>query len=355
VRKIIHIDMDAFYASVEQREKPSTIGKPLVVAHEGLRSVVCAASYEARAYGVRSAMPAVKARELCPGLIFIPPRISFYKQVSEQVFSIFARHTNIIEPLSLDEAFLDVTENKQNILSARQIAQSIRHDIRTELCLAASAGVSYNKFLAKLASDQAKPDGIFVIPPDKGMAYIMDLPVGKFFGIGPVSEAKLLQAGIKTGADLYKCDKVWLAKNFGKMGVRLYSIARGWDDRPVEPGKKRQSVGAELTFKQDISGLHLIFNSLEEVFLEAHSRMGASLEIPRTISLKIKYEDFEQLTRSKSLTGYTADLQEWKSALLSLCDTSILFAKKIRLIGVSFSNFEAHNRLGSQKTISFQK
>jgi len=253
VRKIIHIDMDAFYASVEQRDNPDLRGKPVAVGGSRERGVVAAASYEARKFGVRSAMPSVTAQRQCPGLIFVKPRFDVYKAISQQIRAIFAEHTPIIEPLSLDEAYLDVTENLQSIPLARDIALAIRAKIKAETDLNASAGISYNKFLAKLASDYRKPNGQYVITPEMGPGFVETLLVGKFHGIGPATNAKMQGLGIFTGLDLRKQDLAFLEANFGKAGAYYYSISRVIDERPVRANRIRKSVGAENTFSSDLT------------------------------------------------------------------------------------------------------
>ena len=251
-RKIVHIDMDAFYASVEQRDDPQLRGKPVVVAWRGNRSVVCAASYEARAFGVRSAMPAIRAERLCPQAIFIPPDFTRYRAVSRATREIFLRHTDLIEPLSLDEAYLDVTENKTNLPTATRVARAIRQQIRDELSLTASAGVASNKFLAKIASDWRKPDGLFVIQPEEAEAFLIPLPVGRIPGVGKVTEKNLEDLNIKTVADLRAQDLSALEARFGRYGLRLYQLARGIDNSPVVPDRPTKSISAEDTFPQDV-------------------------------------------------------------------------------------------------------
>src|SRR6202048_3147850 len=251
-RKIVHIDMDAFYASVEQRDNPELLGKPVVVAWRGNRSVVCAASYEARKFGVRSAMPAVRAERLCPNATFLPPDFPRYRGVSSQVREIFKRHTDLIEPLSLDEAYLDVSENKTGLPTATQVARTIREQIRSELSLTASAGVAPNKFLAKIASDWKKPDGLFVIQPEEIDSFLLPLPVGRVPGVGKVTEEKLKSFQIRTVADLRTMDLAALEGRFGRYGVRLYELARGVDKSEVIPDRPTQSVSAEDTFERDV-------------------------------------------------------------------------------------------------------
>jgi len=345
--------MDAFYASVEQRDAPNLQGSPVVVAQDHERGVVAAASYEARSYGVSSAMSSVKAKKLCPHLIFVPPRLNHYKNVSSQIHRIFKRYTDCIEPLSLDEAFLDVTENKKNIFSAQHVANNIRDDIKRELSLNASAGVSYNKFLAKLASDVNKPNGMFVIPPSDGIRYIHSLKIEQFFGVGRKTAEKFHKLNIRTGADLALKDKLWLINHFGKHGIFFYNIVRGIDDRPVEPNRKRQSVAAEHTFAEDIDQLHTIFAKLEAVFEEAIKRLHRCAETPKTVILKIKYEDFSVISRSKTLSQHTRDSDTLRKAVIELCNPDELFAKKIRLLGISFSNFMEDKSCPIQNEIVF--
>src|SRR5271169_3565504 len=253
MRKIVHIDMDAFYASVEQRDDPQLRGKPVIVAWRGNRSVVCAASYEARRFGVRSAMPAVRAERLCPNAVFLPPDFPRYRAVSRQVREIFQRHTDLIEPLSLDEAYLDVSENKTGLPTATQVARTIREQIRSELSLAASAGVAPNKFLAKIASDWKKPDGLFVIQPEEVDTFLLPLPVGRLPGVGKVTEEKLRGFQVQTIADLRSLDLSTLERRFGRYGVRLHELARGVDYNEVIPDRPTQSMSAEDTFEQDVT------------------------------------------------------------------------------------------------------
>src|SRR3712207_611721 len=286
-RKVIHIDMDAFFASVEQRDNPDLRGRPVAVGGARERGVVAAASYEAPRFGVRSAMPSVTARRKCPDLIFVKPRFEVYKAVSAQIRAIFADYTSLIEPLSLDEAYLDVTENLKGIASATQIAEEIRARIRAETGLTASAGVSYNKFLAKLASDQNKPDGLFVITPAQGPAFVEALPVGCFHGIGPATEARMHRLGIRTGADLKAQPLSVLEQHFGKAGPYYYAIARGIDHRPVRPDRIRKSVGAENTFERDLFSFDEMRAELQPLIEKVWrwcERTGAR---GRTVTLKV--------------------------------------------------------------------
>jgi len=299
-RKIIHIDMDAFYASVEQRDNPDLKGKPVAVGGSQARGVVAAASYEARKFGVRSAMPSVTARRKCPELIFVKPRFDVYKEVSLQIRAILAEYTPIIEPLSLDEAYLDVTENLQGIASATEIAERIRTKIRAETQLTASAGVSYNKFLAKLASDYRKPDGLYVITPAMGPAFVETLPVERFHGVGPATAAKMKELGIFTALDLRAKDETFLSKYFGKAGRHFYYICRGIDNRPVLPNRIRKSVGAENTFPRDLTTLGDLKAELAPLVEKVWQYCDSASVRGRTVTLKVKFSDFQIITRSRS-------------------------------------------------------
>jgi DNA polymerase IV len=336
-RKIIHIDMDAFYASVEQRDNPELRGKPVAVGGSRERGVVAAASYEARKFGVRSAMPSITAKRQCPDLIFVKPRFDAYKAVSLQIREIFAEHTPLIEPLSLDEAYLDVTENLQGIATATEIAERIRARIRAETSLTASAGVSYNKFLAKLASDHRKPDGLFVITPKMGPAFVENLPVGKFHGIGPATTAKMNRLGIETGLDLKGRAMPFLQQHFGKSGPYYYWIARGVDDRPVRANRVRKSVGAENTFFDDL----FTFDAARDALLPIVDKVWRHCESTgtrgRTATLKLKYADFEQITRSQSLCGVIDARAELERIALELLRAQFPVTKGIRLLGISVS------------------
>jgi len=340
VRKIIHIDMDAFFASVEQLDNPELRGKPVAVGGSGERSVVAAASYEARKYGVRSAMPSVIAKKLCPELIFVRHNFSRYTEVSAQIISIFSGYTDLIEPLSLDEAFLDVTNDKQGIGSATVIAKKIRQEIKTVTGLTASAGISVNKFLAKIASDINKPDGMFVIKPEDAEKFIEGLTVEKFYGIGKVTSQKMHKLGIHSGADLKKWDMVSLVRNFGKAGTFFYDIARGIDDRPVEPDQERKSVGTELTYEKDLTTRFEIIAELYNLEKELMERMEHAGSAGRTITLKIKFSDFRQITRSKTLQNYIRDFDTLHKTVTEIRKSLKLEGTKIRLLGVSISNLE---------------
>src|SRR5881394_458493 len=300
VHKIIHIDMDAFYASVEQRDNPELLGKPVAVGGSQARGVVAAASYEARQFGVRSAMPSVIAKRKCPNLIFVKPRFDVYKAVSLQIRQIFAEYTPTIEPLSLDEAYLDVTENLKGIVSATWIAEEIRARIRSETQLTASAGVSYNKFLAKLASDHRKPDGFFVITPEMGPAFVETLPVRKFHGIGPATARKMEQIGVRTGLDLRAQTLDFLQQHFGKAGSYYYWAARGIDERPVRADRIRKSVGAENTFASDLFTYEAARDALREIVDKVWRYCEGAGIRGRTVTLKVKFANFQIITRSRT-------------------------------------------------------
>jgi DNA polymerase IV len=340
VRKIIHIDMDAFYASIEQRDNPQLKGKPLVVGSEQPRGVVAAASYEARKFGVHSAMPSVTAKKKCPSLIFVKPRFQVYKQVSRQIHDVFHEYTDLVEPLSLDEAFLDVTINKKNIPLATDIAKEIKGLIRQRTGLTASAGVAVNKFLAKIASDYKKPDGLFVIRPHEGEAFIEKLEIEKFFGIGQVTAEKMHKMGIFSGKDLKVYSLEEMIRMFGKTGGFYYNIARAYDDRPVDPNRIRKSIGTEYTFDQDLQGLREILFELKNIESELLDRIQKSGAKGRTLTLKVKFEDFEQITRSKSqLEVFTpGSIHASAVDLASVVDYK---NKGVRLLGLILSNLES--------------
>jgi DNA polymerase-4 len=346
-RKIIHIDMDAFYASVEQRDDPALRGRPVAVGGSRERGVVAAASYEARTFGVRSAMPSTTARRLCAELIFVKPRFDVYKDISRQIRAVFAEYTPLIEPLSLDEAYLDVTTNLKNIALATQIAREIRAQILERTQLTASAGISYNKFLAKLASDHRKPNGQFVIPPGAGEAFVETLPVAKFHGVGPVTAARMNRLGIFTGADLRRQTVEFLKQHFGKSGPYYHAIARGRDDRPVVADRPRKSVGSETTFPKDLSRPAEIEAAVVSVLEDVWSYCERTGIGGRTVTVKIKYADFQIVTRSHtSLETLTAKpLLERIS--LDLVRTVFPLRKSIRLLGVSLSNLHARDEAAS--------
>ena len=339
VRKIVHIDMDAFYASVEQRDNPQLRGKPVVVAWLGSRSVVCAASYEARRFGIRSAMPAVRAERLCPEAVFVPPDFPRYRAVSRLVREIFKRHTDLVEPLSLDEAYLDVTENKTGLPTATRVARAIRAQIREELNLTASAGVAPNKFLAKIASDWRKPDGLFVIQPDEVDPFLRPLPVGRLPGVGKVTEARLEELGIRTVGDLRGLELPALEGPFGRHGLRLYELARGIDNSPVLPDRPTQSVSAEDTFQHDVPLSEtepLIRRLAEKTWIASRKET----RIARTVVLKLKTSHFKILTRSHTPSTPPASCEELTGIALSLRERVDLDPhQRFRLVGVGLSNF----------------
>lgn len=331
--------MDAFFASVEQRDHPELRGLPIAVGHDGPRGVVSTASYEARRFGIHSAMPMTRAKRQCPNLVVVPGHYETYKKVSEQIRAIFHDYTDVVEPLSIDEAFLDVTTNKRGIDLAVDIASEIKRRIREELNLTASAGVSYNKFLAKIASDYRKPDGMTVVHPNRADEFIAALPVTKFWGVGPKTAERMHYMGIFTGSDLQKCTLSHLTEVFGKMGRTYYDFARGIDLRPVETERVRKSVGCEHTFEQDISTRAAVLIELYHIVLELVARLDKDQFEGHTLTLKIKYGDFTQITRSltvqKTLTSKD-DIHPLAKRLLKDVDFST--AKPIRLMGLAVSN-----------------
>ena len=338
-RKIIHVDMDAFYASVEQRDDPALRGRPVAVGTPARRGVVAAASYEARAYGVRSALPSVTALRKCPDLVFVRPRFEVYRAVSRQIHAVFAEFAELIEPLSLDEAYLDVTANRAGLPTAWATAKAIRARIHAETGLTASAGVSYNKFLAKLASDERKPNGQFAILPEQGEAYIAALPVAKFHGVGPATAAKMHALGIATGADL----KAWtiedLTRHFGKAGGWYHALARGQDHRAVNPNRERKSSGSETTFDEDITdaaGIEAGVLAMADDVWAWCEKTGARA---RTVTVKIKWADFQQATRSRSLPSPVNSRDGLHEASLALVRSVLPTTKGVRLVGVTLSNF----------------
>ena len=341
-RKIIHIDMDAFYASVEQRDRAELRGQPVIVGGDPKsRGVVAACSYEARVFGIHSAMASSTAYRLCPDAVFIRPRFDVYRAVSSEIRKIFCEYTDLVEPLSLDEAFIDVTENYMNMASATLIAREIKKKIfnRTGK-LTASAGVSFNKFIAKVASDMNKPDGITVITPDMADEFIDELPIRKFFGVGKVTEEKMLNVGIKTGADLKRYKKEQLVQMFGKSGSYFYNIAHGMDDRPVEPNRIRKSIGKETTFIEDIDDTNQMVEILENIADRLENSLIKHEAKGRIITLKLKYFDFHSITRSVAIDGpadSAAVIMEYVRPLLSKTEAG---KKKVRLLGISISNFD---------------
>jgi DNA polymerase-4 len=337
VRKIIHIDMDAFYASVEQRDAPELRGRPVAVGGARARGVVAAASYEARAFGVRSAMPSVTAVRRCPELVFVPPRFEVYRAVSRQIHAIFADYTDLIEPLSLDEAYLDVTHDRRGLGSAKAIAEEIRARIRADTALTASAGVSYNKFIAKLASDQNKPDGLCIIPPHKGAAFVAALPVKRFHGVGPVTAAKMARLGIETGADLRARTPAFLRAHFGSHADYLHGAARGLDERPVRAHREAKSIGAERTFETNLTDTAAIDAALAHVAEAAWERVARHAARGRTVTLKVRDAGFHTITRARSLTAPVADAAQFVALGRGLLAPELPVAGGIRLLGLTLS------------------
>lgn len=331
--------MDAFYASVEQHDNPSLKGKPVAVGGSRERGVVAAASYEARKFGVHSAMPSKLAKRKCPNLIFVKPRFARYSEISKQIRNIFFEYTDLVEPLSLDEAYLDVTFAKKGKSSATLIAREIKRRIFDETGLTASAGVSYNKFLAKVASDVNKPDGIFVITPEQAQEFIDNLEIGKFYGIGKVTAEKMNKMGIWVGRDLKKMGRLELVRLFGKAGNYYYEICRGEDNRPVEPERERKSVGAEQTFSKDLFQDHEFREEILNIAETLWKRVEKSRVKGKTLTLKFKYADFEQHTRSKTISGYFDSKEHIISEGLRLMESEGGFIKGIRLLGLNVSNF----------------
>lgn len=350
-RKIIHIDMDAFYASVEQRDHPEYRGLPLIVGGmPDRRGVVATASYEARKFGIRSAMSSVRARQLCPEAIFVFPRFDAYKEVSRQIREIFRRHTDIIEPLSLDEAFLDVTEDKQGIGSALEIARLIKDAIRNELQLTASAGVSVSKFVAKIASDMNKPDGLTFIGPSRIQRFMEELPVEKFFGVGKVTAERMKRMQLYTGADLKRLSEEEMVQHFGKTGRFYYKIVRGIDDRPVQAHRTVKSVASEDTFENDLDDPAALHAELEKITGRLMSRLERYGLKGRTITLKIKFADFRQITRNQSFQLPVGDGTTILATAVALLERAQVTGRKIRLLGIAVSNFGTEGEAGEDAT-----
>ena len=337
LRKIIHIDMDAFFASCEQRDFPDLRGKPVAVGGSSERGVVAAASYEARAFGVKSAMPGSRARRLCPDLIFVPHRFEVYRAVSAQIRAIFLDYTSLVQPLSLDEAYLDVTDNSRREPSATRIAEEIRARIREDTGLTASAGVSYNKFLAKIASDINKPDGICVITPKQGPDFVAGLPVRKFYGVGPATASKMERLGIITGADLRSKERAVLNAKFGKAGGYYYWASRGVDHRPVNPNQARKSIGSETTFSTDLTEREACMVALRPL-IESVARHCAKRNISgRTATLKLRYADFRTVTRSRSVPQPLSSTTDIESVIAELLSGLLPLSQGVRLLGVTLS------------------
>ena len=352
-RKIIHLDMDAFYASVEQRDNPALRGRPVAVGGSRQRGVVAAASYEAREFGVRSAMPSSVALRKCPELVFVKPRFDVYKAVSRQIRAIFAEYTPLIEPVSLDEAYLDVTQNLKHIASATQVAQQIRGAILAETQLTASAGISYNKFLAKLASDYRKPNGQFVIRPHQGLALVGELAVGQFHGIGPVTAARMNQLGIFTGLDLRQQTEAFLRQNFGKAGSYYYAIARAEDHRPVVADRIRKSVGSETTFEQDLSSYEELIAGIAPCLESVWAYFERTETRGRTVTVKVKYADFQQVTRSRTALASINEKAKLEQISLELLAGLLPLSQGVRLLGVSLSNLDMEEVAGRQLALIF--
>ncbi len=343
IRKIIHVDMDAFYASVEQRDNPELRGKPIAVGGGMDRGVVSAASYEARKYGVRSAMAGKIAKQLCPHLIFVKSNFDKYIAVSKKIREIFYEYTDLVEPLSLDEAYLDVTHNKKNLPSATLIAQEIRQRIFEETQLTASAGISVNKFIAKVASDVNKPNGQMLIGPKEVIGFLEQLPIEKFHGIGKVTAQKMKKYGIHTGYDLKQKEQAWLSKYFGKSGLYYYNIVRGIHNSEVKPNRIRKSVGAERTFFEDITKIEEMVAFLEKIGTRIEERMEKSKDGGRTITLKIKYHDFEVHTRSKTIEEYVKKKRDFMPVIKELLYNPKP-EKAVRLLGISLSNLNNNEK-----------
>jgi DNA polymerase-4 len=343
IRKIIHVDMDAFYASVEQRDDATLKGKPVAVGDPARRGVVAAASYEARAFGVRSAMPSIVAARKCAELVFVPPRFDVYREVSRQIQAIFRDYTPLVEPLSLDEAYLDVTDNLMGIPTAWETAKQIRARIYEETSLTASAGISGNKFLAKLASDHRKPNGQFAIMPDRAEAFVATLPVAKFHGVGPKTTARMHALGIETGADLRRQTLNFLQRNFGKAGSWYYEIARGQDDRLVRADRERKSSGSETTFSEDLTDPVQIEAGVVAMADDVWAWCEKANARGRTVTVKIKWTDFQISTRSRSMEMAVQSREKLHQVALGLIRSAFPAPKGVRLVGVTLSNFQSQS------------
>ena len=353
VRKIVHVDMDAFYASVEQRDDPSLRGRPLAVGGSRQRGVVAAASYEARKFGVRSAMPSVTAARMCPELVFVPPRFDVYKAVSAEIREVFAERTHLIEPLSLDEAYLDVTDDLKGSPYASRTAREIREAILERTGLTASAGISYNKFLAKMASDHRKPNGQFTIRPEEGPPFVAALRVEKFHGVGPATAARMAALGIETGADLRERGEAFLVQHFGKAGAHFHRISLGIDDRPVVPDRPRKSAGSETTFDADLTEHEDLVSALDPLVADVwdwRERAGPD-GAGRTVTVKAKYADFEQVTRSRTLPGPVKDRREMAEVAAGLVGSLFPLRRPVRLLGVTLSGFPEERPEGPQMSL----
>jgi len=356
MRKILHIDMDAFYASVEQRDFPELRGQPVIVGgRPESRGVVAACSYEARAFGVHSAMPSAQAVKLCKGAVFMPPRFDAYREASEGIHKVFKRFTSMIEPLSLDEAYLDVTECAMELGSATQVATQIKQQIKEEINLTASAGVSYNKFLAKIASDMDKPDGIYVIRPEAAQAFIEQLEIRKFYGVGKVTEQKMHKLGIFNGADLKQLSEVALQTEFGSSGGYYYRVARGIDERPVKAFSKRKSIGKETTFDGNITDKAAIWQTLLGIAERLEAVLDEKQMCARTVTLKIKYSDFQLNTRSKTQSAAFVTKTQITGVLPELLRKTEVGKRPIRLIGITLANLQKLQEELSEKPVAVVK
>lgn len=353
MRKIIHIDMDAFYASVEERDDPSLRGLPLAVGGSRERGVVMAASYEARRFGVRSAMPSATARRLCPNLVFVRPRFEAYKAVSAEIRTVFEEHTPTIEPVALDEAYLDVTENLKALPTATEVAKDIRATILERTGLIASAGVSYNKFLAKVASDHRKPDALFVITPAMGPSFVEALPIGQFRGVGPATEVKMRRLGIHTGADLKARSLEELRAAFGTVGDYYHGVARGIDERPVRAHRERKSIGAETTFSEDTSEYAVLAERLQPLLGKVWAVATAKAVVARTLTLKLKFSDFTQITRARSLRLPVTERAALEQVSLELLRDTFPLRRSVRLIGVALSSLRAQSEGSEPHQLGF--
>ena len=355
IRKIIHVDMDAFYASVEQRDNPELRGKPVVVGSEERRGVVAAASYEARKFGVHSAMPGFIARQKCPELIFVRGRFEVYIETSKKIMDIFRDYTDLVEPMSLDEAYLDVTINKKNMPSATLIAREIRKRIKESVNLTASAGISFNKFLAKVASDYNKPDGMTLITPDKADAFIEQLKIRKIPGVGKVTEKKMKELNILTGGDLKKCPKEFLGRHFGKIGDYFYRVVRNQYNPPVVPERTKKSIGSERTFMEDITDIDEMLKVISAIVDKLIIRMNKYDTRGKTVTLKIKFNNFKQITRSKTVNFFINPNTELMPILRELLVIPVRPTKPVRLLGVSISglNNQEENEVSGQLTLDF--
>ena len=348
LKKIIHVDMDAFYASIEQMDNPKLRGKPIAVGGNKQRGVVAAASYEAREYGIKSAMPSILAKQKCRNLIFVTPRFKRYKEISAQIRSIFFDYTDLVEPLSLDEAFLDVTENKKNISLATDIATEIRKRIKNEIGLTASAGISINKFIAKVATEINKPNGQKTIHPSQADKFLEKLPIKKFFGIGKVTEKKMNDLDIYNGFDLKKVTLDNLRSHFGKSGEYFYNIVRSIHDNPVNPNRIRKSIGVEQTFFEDINSESFMLDKLNSIAEELERRLISSKNKGKTVTIKLKYSDFKQHTRSKTVNNYLQKKEDFFPIIRDLlCQEKM--TKSVRLLGISITNLYSNNILDEKK------